>query len=89
VAIGRGTVDDGWLGVTAVAVAADHRRQGLASAIMAGLWDWGRELGAERTYLEVESLNTNAVDLYAGLGYWVHHNYRTRTEVAGPDHAEC
>ncbi len=29
-AIGRGTVDDGWLGVTAVEVAPDYRRRGLA-----------------------------------------------------------
>jgi ribosomal protein S18 acetylase RimI-like enzyme len=89
VAIGRGTVDDGWLGITAVAVAATHRRTGLATAIMAGLWDWGRELGAQRSYLEVESHNTSAVGLYTGLGYWVHHNYRTRTEVAEPDRGEC
>ena len=84
VAIGRGTVDDGWLGVTAMAVDPAHRRQGLATAILAALWAWGRAEGAGRSYLHVESLNEPAVSLYLGLGYWVHHNYRTRTLVEGP-----
>jgi len=84
VAIGRGTVDDGWLGITAVDVAPDYRRQGHAKTIMAALWDWGRSLDAQRSYLHVESTNTPAVALYERLGYWVHHNYRTRTEVEGP-----
>ena len=84
VAIGRGTVDAGWLGVTAVAVVPEFRRQGLAKAVMSALWDWGRDQGAERSYLHVESTNTVAVNVYQGLGYWVHHNYRTRTEVEGP-----
>src|SRR3954468_13311888 len=58
VAIGRGTVDDGWLGITAVDVAPDFRRQGFAKTIMAALWDWGRSLDAQRSYLHVESTNT-------------------------------
>lgn len=84
VAIGRGTVDDGWLGITAVDVVSGMRRQGLAGAIMAALWDWGRELGADRSYLHVQNTNEAAVALYERLGYWVHHDYRTRTEVDGP-----
>ena len=81
VAIGRGTVDDGWLGVTAVNVDPSYRRQGLARTIMAALWDWGRAQGATRSYLHVGSLNDPAISLYTGLGYWVHHNYRTRTQT--------
>jgi len=84
IAIGRGTVDDGWLGITAVDVAPEYRRQGHAKTVMAALWDWGRAHGAERSYLHVASTNTAAVALYQSLGYWVHHNYRTRTEVEGP-----
>src|SRR5215468_2040751 len=38
VAIGRGAVDDNWLGITAVEVASDLRRQGLATAIIHALW---------------------------------------------------
>lgn len=80
VAIGRGTVDDGWLGVTAVEVGPEHRRAGLASAVMVALWRWGAALGAERTHLEVSSDNTAALGLYRRLGYWRHHDYRYRAE---------
>ena len=82
VAIGRGVVDDGWLGVAAVEVAPELRRQGLAQAIMAALWDWGRTRGAARSYLHVASTNTAAIALYSGEGYYVHHDYRTRTAPA-------
>jgi ribosomal protein S18 acetylase RimI-like enzyme len=81
VAIGRGTVDDGWLGVTAVEVAAEARRQGLATAVMHALWRWGRdEHGATRTYLHVEDSNDAALLLYRRMGYWLHHVHRYRAE---------
>lgn len=80
VAIARGTVDDGWLGVMAVEVAPDHRRRGLAQAVTAALWQWGREAGATRTFLQVERENTAAVALYGRLGYHVHHDYLYRVD---------
>jgi ribosomal protein S18 acetylase RimI-like enzyme len=82
-AIGRGTVDAGWLGVTAVEVAAENRRAGLARAVLAALWSWGGDAGATRTHLEVSSDNLAALALYEGLGYHTHHLYRYRTEPAG------
>ncbi len=82
VAVARGAVDDGWLGLMAVEVAADHRRQGLASAVTAALWDWARTQGATRSYLQVLVDNAPAVALYERLGYWVHHDYHYRTEPA-------
>jgi ribosomal protein S18 acetylase RimI-like enzyme len=82
-AIGRGAVDDGWLGVTAVEVAPDLRRQGLASVIMRALWRWGAATGAERSYLQVSSDNAAAVALYGRLGYWHHHGYRYRRDPGG------
>jgi N-acetylglutamate synthase len=81
VAVARGAVDDGWLGVMAVEVAPDHRRRGLARAVMAGLWDWAAtEHGATRSYLSVLADNVPAVALYERLGYWVHHEYHYRVE---------
>lgn len=79
-AIGRGTVDDGWLGVTAVEVAPGHRGRGLATAIMRALAAWGTSAGARRTHLEVSADNTAAVRLYERLGYWTHHDYHYRTQ---------
>lgn len=82
VAIGRGTVDDDWLGVTAVEVAAANRGAGLARAVMRALWRWGRAAGAFRSHLEVSADNLAALALYEGLGYHTHHLYRYRTEPA-------
>jgi GNAT superfamily N-acetyltransferase len=78
VAIGRGTVDDGWLGLTAMAVDPAHRRQGLARAVTGALWAWGAGRGATHSHLEVEDVNDAAAQLYARLGYWRHHDYHYR-----------
>jgi GNAT superfamily N-acetyltransferase len=81
VAIGRGAVDDRWLGVTAVYVEPSYRRQGLASAIVRNLWTWAaQEHGATHSYLQVVNTNAAALRLYDRLGYWRHHDYRYRTE---------
>jgi ribosomal protein S18 acetylase RimI-like enzyme len=80
VAVARGTVDDGWLGVMALEVDPEHRRRGLAAAITAALWRWGVAHGAQRSYLQVWADNRPAVRLYEKLGYWVHHDYHCRTE---------
>jgi len=79
-AIGRGVVDDGWLGVSCVEVAPDARRQGLAAAVMDALSRWALARDATRSYLQVEVDNAAAVALYGKLGYWVHHDYRYRLE---------
>lgn len=79
-AIGRGAVDDAWLGITAVEVVAEHRRQGLAAAVMSALWEWGRAHGATRSYLQVSSDNAAACARYETLGYWRHHDYHYRID---------
>ena len=80
VAVGRGAVDDAWLGVMAVEVDPAYRRQGIAHAVMATLSRWGHRHGALRAYLQVEVENDAAVALYERLGYWRHHDYHYRTE---------
>lgn len=80
VAVGRGVVDGGWLGIGAVEVDPAHRRHGLGTAVMSALWSWGRAHGAGRGYLQVASDNAPALALYERLGYWQHHAYRYRSE---------
>jgi GNAT superfamily N-acetyltransferase len=48
--------------------------------VLQTLWAWGRDHGATRSYLQVGADNAAAVVLYDRLGYWVHHDYRYRTE---------
>ncbi len=79
-AVGRGALDDEWLGVTAVEVAPERRRQGLASVVMQALWIWGAAAGARRSYVQVSADNSAAVALYERLGYWPHHDYRYRQD---------
>jgi GNAT superfamily N-acetyltransferase len=80
VAIGRGAVDEGWLGITAVEVAPDRRRRGLARRVLAGLLVAAEKYAPDRVYLQVESTNQPAISLYLSAGFWHHHDYRYRTE---------
>jgi GNAT superfamily N-acetyltransferase len=75
VAIARGSVDEGWVGVTAVEVDPDHRRRGLGTAVMRAILDWGRGRGATSTYLQVADDNAGALALYDSLGFARHHGY--------------
>jgi GNAT superfamily N-acetyltransferase len=77
-AIGRATVEDPWVGVTAVEVAEAHRRQGLALAVMASLLTWASAAGARQVYLEVMATNAPALALYDKLGFATHHRYQCR-----------
>jgi GNAT superfamily N-acetyltransferase len=75
VAVGRGSLAHAWLGVTAVEVAHDHRRRGLARAVLAALAAWGAARGARSTYLQVAEGNEAALALYLSAGFTVHHRY--------------
>jgi len=77
-AVARGALTDGWLGVTAVTVAEEHRRQGLATAVMSALTGWAAERGASSTYLQVAADNTAARALYRRAGFIEHHRYHYR-----------
>ncbi|ASF11198.1 putative acetyltransferase [Nocardia brasiliensis NBRC 14402] len=87
IAIGRGaltTAPDGrgWIGLTCVAVAAEHRRKGLGSLVCAELIRWGHSRGATHAYLQVEAGNSAAIALYRELGFLEHHTYRYAAPTA-------
>lgn len=82
--VGRGVVDDGWLGVTAVTVAQTARRRGVARHLMRGLAVWGLDHAATRVYLQVAEDNIAALALYTGLGFRTHHRYQYRRESTRP-----
>lgn len=76
VAVGRGTIVEGWLGVTAVATDTGHRRRGFATAVLGALVSWARSHGADHAYLQVARSNEVARTAYARQGLVVHHAYR-------------
>jgi N-acetylglutamate synthase len=75
VAVGRGAVAEGWLGLTAIEVAHGVRRQGLGAAVIRALVAWGGVNGARSAYLQVSPENAPALALYARLGFGYHHRY--------------
>lgn len=77
-AIGRVVVDGRWAGFAAVEVAPAHRRQGLATLVMAALAERALQEGASAAYLQVEADNEGARALYDGLGFTDHHHYHYR-----------
>jgi ribosomal protein S18 acetylase RimI-like enzyme len=78
VAIGRATVDRGWVGITSLETRPEARRQGLAAQVIATLVAHGRARGARHVFLQVSSTNAPALALYDRLGLTTHHRYRYR-----------
>lgn len=81
VAVTRGTITaspDGrrWLGYSAVEVAPDYRRRGLATWLGAEMLAWGSAHGAQAAYLQVLESNSAGVGLYTAQGFIEHHRHR-------------
>ncbi|GAA5124391.1 GNAT family N-acetyltransferase [Alloalcanivorax gelatiniphagus] len=75
-ASGRGVVSGDWLLVEGLLVEPDHRRRGLATALLAEVLDWGASRGATTAMLHVETVNTGAIALYERHGFVTHHTNR-------------
>lgn len=84
-AVARGALSQGWLGVTAVTVADRHRRQRHGTRLMSALATWAAERGARAIYLQVAAGNEAALRLYSRLGFHHHHDYRYRVGPAPVD----
>ncbi len=84
-AVGRCVVDGRWAGFAALRVAPEHRRQGLATAMMAELARAALGDGASAAHLQVEADNAEAQVLYRGLGFVDHHHYHYRAHPDGTD----
>ncbi|BCJ37650.1 N-acetyltransferase [Actinocatenispora thailandica] len=78
VAIGRGAIADGHLGLSAIEVAPAFRRRGLARHLLAALADAAFD-HAHTAFLQVEEENAAARALYARLTFRLHHRYHYRT----------
>jgi len=83
VAIGRGVVTGDWLGLSAVEVVPQRRREGLARRVVDALLEWGTGQGAGAAYLQTMPDNSAALALYAPYGFVTHHRYRYL--APGPD----
>ncbi|MGI9086065.1 MAG: GNAT family N-acetyltransferase [Aeromicrobium sp.] len=76
VAIGRVVVTGEWVGVAAVEVVPDRRREGLGLRIVRTALAWAVESGADKAHLQTMRDNTASLALYAPFGFVDHHEYR-------------
>jgi GNAT superfamily N-acetyltransferase len=85
IATGRLSMAGGWAGITAVEVAADWRRGGLATSVTAALAAEAAGHGIEHVFLQVEEDNAAARALYSRCGFTPrhHYHYRLAPPVAG------
>jgi GNAT superfamily N-acetyltransferase len=74
-AIGRFVVADGRVGITAMEVAAEHRRAGVGSHVLRGMVA-AAGAHAASAWLQVDPENAGGRALYARAGFGAHHTYR-------------
>jgi RimJ/RimL family protein N-acetyltransferase len=75
VAIARGHRSEDWLGLAAIWTRPDHRRRGVARAMMTALGHWAARQGARYVYIQVASGNEPALAACDRLGFVHHHGY--------------
>ena len=78
-AVGRGVVQEGWLGIFSMGVMPGHRRRGLGRQVLHALGRWAAARGARSAYLQVMRGNTVARTLYASAQFTPAHTYHYRT----------
>lgn len=75
VAIARMATHPGWAGVFGVWVDPAHRGRGLATTLTSAIAHVAGQNAMPSMYLQVSGDNTEAIRLYDGLGFTVHHEY--------------
>jgi GNAT superfamily N-acetyltransferase len=83
VAVARGVITQGWLGITAVTVDKNRRRGGIGRHLMGELFRWATDRGARRAYLQDAEENHPALGFYHRLGFVLHHTYHYRRAPTG------
>lgn len=75
VACGLGVISRGYIGLYDIVTGAEYRNKGYGEQLVLNLLHWGRENGAERSYLAVVAGNKPAVSLYSKMGFQDEYSY--------------
>ncbi len=73
---GSGDGSEPWAGITDVWVSPEHRRRGLATAVLRVMVGEVAEDGVTTVFLQTREDNPGALALYERLGFERHHTYR-------------
>ncbi|GAA3961035.1 GNAT family N-acetyltransferase [Actinoplanes auranticolor] len=77
-AIGMVVADGEWAGVFCMATSPEHRRRGLALAVLGAAARWAAGRDCAELYLQVEKANIAARELYSRVGFAHSHHYHYR-----------
>ncbi|MBE9046846.1 GNAT family N-acetyltransferase [Pleurocapsales cyanobacterium LEGE 10410] len=66
---GLGVIENDYLGLFFIATAKHRRGKGYARQLVSALLDWGKHHGATKAYVQVETNNQSAINLYNKLGF--------------------
>jgi ribosomal protein S18 acetylase RimI-like enzyme len=75
IGLARVAIHPGWAGIFGLWVHPDHRRSGIATAIVSAAAMVARENNMPAMYLQVSGENAAAVAFWTDLGFTVHHEY--------------
>ncbi|MGG4143225.1 GNAT family N-acetyltransferase [Paenibacillus algorifonticola] len=85
-ACGIGVMERGYIGLYAVVTSPDFRRRGFGEQLLLHILQWGKENGAEHSYLLVTHANDAANRLYDKLGFTLQYNYWYRVKKLPASH---
>lgn len=77
---GFGVIENGYIGLYDIYIAADYRHQGYGKELLLHLLAYGQEQGAKYSYLQVVQQNKAAMHLYQKLGYKEMYSYWYRVK---------
>ena len=80
VATGLGILDRDYIGIYAIHVREDYRKNGYARQLLGTLLLEGQKKGAQRAYLQVVEGNHPARSLYEGFGFRYFYTYWFRVQ---------
>lgn len=79
---GLGVLENNYLGLFFIVTALKQRGKGYAQQLICAMLDWGKHNGATQAYIQVETKNQSAINLYRKLGFeeCYQYSYRLKEE---------
>ncbi len=75
IGIGLGVIEEHLAGLFGIITSREHRNRGVGTSVNCALAEWAKEKGVKQLYLQVESINTPALALYAKHGFKTAYDY--------------